>query len=519
MVLILVVLSVAQFLIALDYSIVYLALPSMARGLALSAAVTPWVVSAYAVLFAGFLIVGGRLADRFGARRMFVIAILLFGAASGAGAAAGDGAVLLAARGVQGLGAALLQPAVLGLIGTRFPAGPGRARALSVWAGVGAGGLAAGVLLGGLLTAVSWRLTLLVNVPPAAACAVVGWVASEARVPGGAESRGVGRRIPLGASVLGTGTAVTLVLGLTFGTALGWSSAPALGCLAAALALGAGFRRHELRSRCPLIEPALRRTRSLRAGALAAALYMASVGSEFYLVTLLLQSMRGDTPARAGFAFLPLAGCVTVGSAVTGRLVRRFGVTATLATGFGLAAVGLAGLALMVRDPYPTGLLPGLLVSGVGHGMIYTATFVLGSRDVPARQQGTAGALLTTAQYLAGAVMLAVLTLILGRVGGYAGFAVAFGSTAAAAAAGMVIAAWPAGRAGQDVQVGRAQAELAEQHPDVGAGDRGGRALAGSRSATDPPGDLRRRSPTRQDGRRPVATRRSSTFSTVSAHG
>src|ERR1700761_4878470 len=137
LVIILVVLALAQFLVALDYSIVYLALPSMARGLALRPALSPGVVSAYAVLFAGFLVVGGRLADRFGAARMFVVAILLFGAASGAGAAAGDGAVLLAARGVQGLGAALLQPAVLGLIGTTFPAGPGRARALSVWAGVG----------------------------------------------------------------------------------------------------------------------------------------------------------------------------------------------------------------------------------------------------------------------------------------------------------------------------------------------------------------------------------------------
>src|SRR6201999_1728126 len=171
LVIILVVLALAQFLIALDYSIVYLALPSMARGLALTPALAPWVVSAYAVLFAGFLVLGGRLADRFGPRPMFVLAIALFGVASGAGAAAGDGAVLLAARGLQGLGAALLQPAVLGLIGAALATGPARSRALAVWSAVGAGGLAAGVLLGGLLTAVSWRLTLLVNVPPAAACA------------------------------------------------------------------------------------------------------------------------------------------------------------------------------------------------------------------------------------------------------------------------------------------------------------------------------------------------------------
>jgi MFS family permease len=480
-VIVLVVVSLAQFLIALDYSIVYLALPSMARGLALAPAVTPWVVSAYAVLFAGFLIVGGRLTDRVGARPMFTGSILVFGAASGAGAAAGNGAVLLTARGVQGLAAALLQPAVLGLIGTRFPAGPSRARALSVWSAVGAGGLAAGVLLGGLLTAVSWRLTLLVNVPPAVACAAVGWVACGAGESGGfygaigaagsagaagaagdagaeeGRAREPGRRVPVVASVLGTGSAVTLVLGLTFGTALGWGSAPAVGCLVAAVVLGGGFTRHEQRSRYPLIEPGLRRTRSLRAGAGAAALYMASVGSEFYLVTLLLQTMRGDSPVRAGLAFLPLAACVTVGATVTGRLVRRFGVNATLTAGFGLALVGLAWLAVTVRAGYATGLLPGLLVSGVGHGMIYTATFVLGSRDVPVRQQGTAGALLTTAQYLAGAVTLAVLTLILGRAGGYAGFTVAFGVTAAAAAAGALIAVGaPRDRAGPGEDSGRA---------------------------------------------------------------
>jgi predicted MFS family arabinose efflux permease len=242
------------------------------------------------------------------------------------------------------------------------------------------------------------------------------------------------------ASVLGTGSAVTLVLGLTFGTALGWRSAPTLSGLVAALVLGTWFGRHERASASPLVEPGLRRTRSLRAGAVAAALYMASVGSEFYLVTLLLQTMRGQSPVRAGFAFLPLAVCVTVGSTITGRLVRRFGVRATLTAGFGVATAGLAGLAVMVHGGYVTGLLPGLLVSGVGHGVIYTAMFILGSRDVPARQQGTAGALITTAQYLAGAVTLAALTLILGRAGGYAGFAVAFGVTAAAAAAGVLLA-------------------------------------------------------------------------------
>ena len=234
---------------------------------------------------------------------------------------------------------------------------------------------------------------------------------------------------------------ITLVLGLTFGTAQGWGSGPALAALATALGLAVWFGRRERSSAHPLIEPALRRIGSLRAGAAAATLYMASVGSEFYLVTLLLQTMRHESPVRAGLAFLPLALCVTVGATATGRLVRRFGVTRALAAGFGLAVAGLAWLAVTVRVGYPAGLLPGLLVSGAGHGIIYTATFILGARDVPTEHQGTSGALLTTAQYLAGAVTLALLTLVLGRVPGYAGFGVAFAHTAAAAAAGGVVAA------------------------------------------------------------------------------
>ena len=187
--------------------------------------------------FAGFLVVGGRLADRFGPARMFVVAMTLFCVASAAGAAAGDAVVLLAARAAQGLGAALLQPAVLGLIGTTFPAGRQRTRALAVWAAVGAAGLAAGALLGGLLATASWRLTLLVNVPPALACvaAAGGWSRTVER------STAPPRPIPLLAAVLGTGSVVTLALALTLGGSDGWVSVPALACLATALVLsGAG---------------------------------------------------------------------------------------------------------------------------------------------------------------------------------------------------------------------------------------------------------------------------------------
>ncbi|MEV0127744.1 MFS transporter [Dactylosporangium sp. NPDC050688] len=424
----LLLLSVAQFLLALDYSIVYVALPGLAADLGLDLAAAQWVVSAYAVPFAGFLLVGGRLADRVGAGRLFVAAAAGFGVASVAGGLASSGGVLLGARFAQGVAAALLQPAILGLLGTMFPA---RSRALSVWGAVGASGLAAGVVLGGVLTRASWRWTFLVNVPVTVLCAVGGllWLRSRA-------VRGAG--VPLTGSLLGTGAALGAVLGLTLGGTAGWTAPATLGTLLAAAGFAAGFVAHERRAATPLVEPALRHIRSLRVGVAATALYMASVGSEFYVVTLLLQSERGYPPLRAGLAFLPLAALVAVGSAVTGRAVRRFGSPAVLSAGFTLAALGLGWLALAAGAPYATGLLPGLLLSGFAHGMIYTAMFVLGGRDVPPAHQSSAGAVLTTSQYLSGAVTIAALTLVLGGAGG---FGALFAATAAAALAGAALAA------------------------------------------------------------------------------
>lgn len=283
------VLSVAQFLIALDYSIIYIALPSVATDLDLDPALAQWVISAYAVLFAGFLVVGGRLTDRLGAKRLFVTAIIGFGLASAVGGVASDGTVLLVARGAQGLGAALLQPAILGLIGTTFAAGPTRSRALAVWGSVGASGLAAGAILGGVLTSASWRLTFLVNVPLTllAAVGATSWITSN--------SSRVASRVPFVASALGTATVLALVIGLTLGTAHPMAAIVSL-ALAAVLLLA--FVRNERRSTNALIERGLRSTASVKAGAAATALYMASVGSEFYVLTLLLQSQKGYTPSK-----------------------------------------------------------------------------------------------------------------------------------------------------------------------------------------------------------------------------
>jgi predicted MFS family arabinose efflux permease len=248
--------------------------------------------------------------------------------------------------------------------------------------------------------------------------------------------------VPALASALGTGTVLSLVLGLTLSAGSGWTAAPTVGCLGLAAALFVAFVANERASRAVLIGPALRRIPALRIGAAATALYMASVGSEFYLLTLLLQAVKGYSPLAAGLAFLPLALLVTAGSATAGRAVRRYTPAMVLAGGFTLATAGLLWLALALHgDSYPADLLPGLLISGFGHGMIYTSMFVLGTRDVPAEHQGTAGALLTTSQYLSGALTVAVLTLALGPTPSHASTRTAFLITTGAAALGILLAA------------------------------------------------------------------------------
>lgn len=428
-------LCLAQFVVALDYSIIYVALPSIGDDLDLGPGLLQWVVSAYAVLFAGLLLVGGRVADRFGAKRVFVVAFAVFGLASALGGVASDGTALLGARGLQGLAAAFLQPAILGLLSATFADGPIRARALSIWGAVGASGLAVGVVLGGVLTAVSWRWTFLINVP-LAAFGVVGaslWIVASLK-------KGGGSRIPLRAALLGTGALLSTVVTLTLlaDTRRPWPVfAVALGV---AIVLIVGFLLSEHSSANVLIEKPLRRLRSLRLGVAATFLYMASVGSEFYLVTLLLQKLEGFTPLEAGLGFLPLAALVSVGNIVAGKLVPRWSAGVTLATGFGISAVGLGiFVGFLGSGSYATNLLPGLLLSGFGHGIIYTSMFVIGTRDIPADLQGSAGALLTTSQYLSAAVSLALLTIVLGTEPQSTQFRWAFLVTTIAAFLGLIV--------------------------------------------------------------------------------
>ncbi|MFD2765551.1 MFS transporter [Micromonospora eburnea] len=431
------ILAIAQFLIALDYSIVYIALPRIGAEFNLTESSIQWVVSGYAVFFAGFLIVGGRASDRFGPRNLFIVAMAAFGIAALAGGLATAPAMLLAARAMQGIAAAALQPAVIALINTSFAAGPARNRALGVWGTVGASGLAAGVVLGGLLSTVSWRWVLLINLPLALICAM-----GAPRLLPRLRPPTTGRnQLNVPSAILCTGTVLSTTLALTWASSDGWTYGGTLAMFVVAAVLLVGFVLRERSSDQPLVDPLLRRTRSLLVGCGATALYMASVGNQFFVLTLLLQQLRGYGPIAAGMAFLPMAVAIAVANSAAPRIVSALGVRLALALAFVGNATGLLLLAVQVHgESYVLHLLPGLLITGFAHGVTYVSMFIAGTADVDDRNQGVGSALMTTSQYMAGALGIAVLVLVLGTDPDPGRFGAAFLTTALAAGAGAVLA-------------------------------------------------------------------------------
>lgn len=427
--------GVAQLFVAADYSAVYIAMPNMAADLDMSDVTLQWIVTAYGLPFAGFLLLGGRLVDRLGATRIFVLGTIAFGLGSVVAAVSVDGSMLLAGRVIQGLAAAVLSPAILALLSANFPTGAVRPRAYSIWGAVGASGLAVGVLLGGGLTELSWRWIFFINIPLVGVCLWGARTVSDAQRVGRA-----GIRVPVLSTILGTASVLLVVLALTFVSDSQRETASVIVTALAAAAVVAMFLVNERRSRSPLVEHALRQNSMVRRGAVGAALYMSSVGTEFFIVTLYLQGERGYSPALAGIAFIPLAALVTFGNVFAGRLLKTWRTSRTLALGFTISAAGLLLLALSLDiDSYWIGLLPGFAVSGFGHGMVFTSFFFLGNSDVGSELSGTAGSLITAAQYASGAFGTAALTIIVVTVEGTAGFAWGFAFNALVAVLGILL--------------------------------------------------------------------------------
>ena len=422
-VMILMVLSFAQFVIALDYSIIYVALPEITRGLSLANTHAQWVVSAYGLFFAGFLLLGGRLCDRYGSGFVFLLASSVFGVASLLGGLSPNGELLMLARALQGISAAAMQPAIISLISSRFAEGSERAKALSIWGAVGASGLVAGVVLGGVFTVISWRLVFYVNVPLVLICVLAGYSSMRQDK----DRTRAQAKIPVMASIIGTAAVLSFVLLLTLVTEQQQYQQvlPLLSLIVAVLAVV--FLLIERFAARPLIERDVRPIRTLRIGCAASAFYMAGVGSEFFIVTLLLQDGYGINAFTTGIMFLPLSITIILGNMLAGRLIGRYRANQVLFAGFLVGGGGIALIAMTLNGvSWQPFFFTGMVISGLGHGLIYTAKFVVGIRGIPEDKQGAASSLMVTAQYASGAITLALLVIILSFTSGMVSYQLAF---------------------------------------------------------------------------------------------
>ncbi|MEW9555491.1 MFS transporter [Nonomuraea sp. NPDC050783] len=402
-------LALAQLVYALDLNIVFVALPRIGADLGFPGQTQQLVVSAYVVFAGGFLLFGGRAADLLGRRRVFVLALALYAVSSLAGGLAASPAVIIAARAVQGIGGALLLPSTLALLNSLFAEGPQRNRALAVWGGAGASGLTIGALLGGLLTEhFGWPAVFFVNVPLAGLVAL-GALAVIPRDPAGRERR----RFDVPGALTVTAGSTLLVFALVEGPELGWVSPLVVGAFVLAAAMLAIFALVEARSADPLMPFRLFRNRSLTAGMLVTFIYMATFGVLPYFLTVLLQSVHGYSALQTGLAFLIPSLAIAAGTQAGERLATRVGTRATLLIGFAIGVPGTAVLALGFDADAGYGLLvPGLVVSGLGQGIVWTAMWIAAATGTAAGEQGVANGIASTALNLGNAIGLAVFTVV-----------------------------------------------------------------------------------------------------------
>ncbi len=403
-------LAFAQFVVAIDYNIVYIALPDIGRELGFTAQSLQWVVSAYAVTFGGFLLLGGRAADRLGERRMFILALGLYATSSLGGGFATEPWMLLTARTVQGLGGALLFPTILSLINKSYAEGPERNKALTVWGVAASGGLAAGALLGGLLTnGFGWAAVFLVNVPLALGAAIIApWL-----LPADPPREGGRGGFDVPGAVVATAGISLVVFGLASGPDAGWSSSRVIGSLLVGAALVAAFVLIERGTRNPLAPLRLFGNRSLAVAMIDILILVGTLGGEYFLYTTYLQNVLGYSPLTAGLAFLPLTLISMVGGKISLTLLNRQGIRPTIFTGMLVAGIGLAALAMgMSPNSSFAALLPGLIIWGLGAGIAFSALFVAASAGVSPAEQGVASALASTSQQLGSAIGLAVIVAI-----------------------------------------------------------------------------------------------------------
>jgi EmrB/QacA subfamily drug resistance transporter len=403
----LIVLCMGDLMIVLDTTIVNVALPSIREDLGFSEASLAWVVNAYLLTFGGFLLLGGRLGDLFGHRRLFVLGVALFTLASLACGVAGSQEFLVGARAVQGLGAAIVAAVALSLIMMLFTEPAERAKAMGVIGFVAAGGGSIGVLLGGVLTdTLDWHWVFLVNLPVGVAVAALCLVL----LPGGGGQAANGR-LDVAGAVTVTASLMLAVYAIVNGNEAGWTSGRTLGVLAAAAALLAVFIAIEARVAAPLVPLRLFRLRNVATANVVGVLWSGAMFAWFFLAALYLQLVLGYAPLEVGLAFLPanlIMGAFSLG--LSARLVMRFGIRPPLVAGMLLVA---AGLALFARAPvdgsFALDVLPAMIVLGLGVGMAMNPVLLAAMSDVAPEESGLASGVVNTAFMMGGALGLAVL--------------------------------------------------------------------------------------------------------------
>jgi EmrB/QacA subfamily drug resistance transporter len=460
----LVIVCLAQFMVILDVSIVNVALPSIHTGLGFSTTGLQWVVNAYTLTFAGFLMLGGRFADLIGRRRVFITGTFLFSVSSLACALASSRGMLLGARSVQGFGGAILSPATLSIVTSSFEAGPARNRAVGLWGAMGALGGSSGVLLGGILTqGLGWQSIFAVNVPLGLLVIVLGL-----RVIPGARPEGAKRHFDVTGAVLVTASLVSLTFGIVRTDTLGWGSTGVLGPLAAGVALLGAFLLVEARfAQAPLVPLSVFRAGQLRIANLIVILLYAALFPLWFFLTLYLQQVLHLDAIETGLAFLPMTLSIFFGSTVAPRLVGRLGARAVITGGMVVATVGLALLVgVNPHGSYWPDVFPGALLAALGMGFALVPSTIVATQSVPPSQSGLGSGLLNTSRLMGGALGLAVLsTLADARTrhdGGSgvahaltSGFDLAFAVGAAftllgALVAGLLLARRPSGTTGRD---------------------------------------------------------------------
>jgi EmrB/QacA subfamily drug resistance transporter len=478
---VLVVCCLAQLMVVLDISVVMVALPQMRHSLGLSVTAQQWVVNAYTLSFAGFLMLGGRAADLFGRKRVFLVGLSVFTACSLLGGLAQNGDWLIWARAAQGLGGAVLAPATLSLLTSNFVEADKRRRALGAWSATAASGAAIGVLLGGVLTnALNWRWVLFINVPIGVALMVVTALAvNESRASGATRS------LDLPGALTVTGGLAILVYGIVGTDVHPWGSAQTLVALALGIVLLAAFFVIEARVAAqPLVPLGIFARRSLSvANAIAVTIGVSLFGLYFFL-SLYIQQVNGYSSLRGGLAYLP-AGLATLTAALVGtRLVTRIGPRRQLVLGPVLAAGGLVWLtALVPGDGYWAHIFGPLVLAGTGFGLSFVPMTMAATSGVPHTQAGLAAGLINTTRQVGGAVGLAVMATFAGRAATHdlrhgvklaaaltTGYDRAFTIAAGALVVGAVLAlALPALRPANLAAAGEARTRAQTDGPSSGA--------------------------------------------------